>query len=137
MEKNTIIAIVLSAIVLFVSLFVQQTFFTPKQTVQPVKTEQVNIQQTESEEETDVEEKEAAEEEVLQEETAVIRTDKVKVTFTSKGGDVISYKILDHLDKDIKIKERDEFNQLVKQLFSFAGKDSEKVLLTEDNSRDK
>ena len=144
MEKNTIIAIVLSALVLFVSLFVQTTYCAPKQQ-QTVQNENSETQQVEqvtvnSESETSAENEESEEKEILQEEILSIKTDKVKVTFTSKGGDVISYKILDHLDKDVRLKgeDREEFNKLVTLLYSADnGKDFNKVLLDEDTSKDK
>ncbi|MBQ4235732.1 MAG: membrane protein insertase YidC [Treponema sp.] len=111
MERNTIIAILLSAVVLVVSLVIEMTVIVPKQ---QAAAEQQRIEQeleeqkkaelaknadaavstaTENGEENSVKE-------TIPEQQVTIKTDKVEATFTNKGGDLISYILLDHIDKD-------------------------------------
>ncbi len=112
MEKNTLWAIILSTAVLIV-FFGLQAKFMPKQ--QPAQqTEQVS-EATEKTSENSTEQ--AAEKELSvkaenplmqefvsnveqKEETFTITTNKVKVTFTNRGGDIISYELLEHMDTD-------------------------------------
>lgn len=110
MDKNTIWAIVLSALVLFVSFFIETAIILPKQ---QQKAEEAAIQQeiekTESEEKALIASEsifvedvamEFADGETIPEEKFTITTNKVKVVFTNKGGDIISYQLLEHFDKD-------------------------------------
>lgn len=108
MEKNTIIAIVLSCIVMGVSVFVQYRFFPPVE--QPVQTEEIVQEQIEQPDQ--VNENIAVENEILsvassiiteeekdvKEEQFIIKTNLVEAVFTNRGGDLISYKLLDHKD---------------------------------------
>src|SRR5574344_846484 len=116
MDKNTIWALVLSGIVLFASIFIETNYILPKE---QAKAEAQAAQQTT--EQAAVEEKTVAEnaivttpeaitaaseadtdenlEQLIPEEIYAITTSKVKVTFTNKGGDVISYQLLEHNDK--------------------------------------
>lgn len=108
MEKNTLWAIILSTVVLLVFFGIQAKFM-PKQTAQPQQTEitesaedatanhlaenqavmQPNLMSPLQEVESEV-----------AEQTYTITTDKVRVTFTNRGGDIIGYELLEHLDTD-------------------------------------
>ena len=108
MEKNTIWAIVLSTIVLVGFMFIQTTFFPPAKqpaasaantetAAEKVENQAVTVN-TPSVQTALLTEKDLSE--VAAEETYTITTDKVKVVFTNKGGDILSYELLDHLDRD-------------------------------------
>lgn len=115
MDKNTIWAIVLSAIVLIASLFIQNAYILPKQQAKAqAAAEQQKLEQAEKEEaavaasesiSTSEKELDADGENVIQEanvpeETYTLETEKVKVVFTNKGGDVISYQLKNQYDLD-------------------------------------
>lgn len=118
MEKNTIWAISLSSVVL-VGFFAAQTFLFPPQPNEP--------EQNQTEQSTDVVENQAgteseklnssfeenlaivselSESENLTEETYTITTNNVKVTFTNRGGDIISYELIEK-DGRGNLKNRD------------------------------
>lgn len=114
MDKNTIWAIVLSTVVIIASYLVLPKFFPSMRPAavasQEIETSQENTQSTtnnptqiaeveftESENEVETEE---TTEVALVEQTYKIVTDKAEVIFTNKGGDIISYKLLDHKDMD-------------------------------------
>ncbi|QTQ12799.1 membrane protein insertase YidC [Treponema parvum] len=108
MEKNTILAIVLSTLVLVGFMFFQTTFFPAKNapentsnagSVQTAAPEQVNEAVKPSVQAAVVSEPEKSDE-ILTEENFTITTDKVRVVFTNRGGDIVSYELLDHLDRD-------------------------------------
>ena len=108
MEKNTAWAIGLSSIVL-IGFFFLQTFLAPKQSAQTPaaanSTEQVSSEQPSSTQVTDsTTEPEkaiaASAKDSAAEDTFVIETNKLKVTFTNRGGDVIGYELKDHKDTD-------------------------------------
>ncbi len=103
MDKNTIWAIILSTLVLVGFMFVQTTFY-PSVAVEQLPTENtqsiveteptlVNVASTSiiSDENSDS---------PLEEKQYTITTSKAKVTFTNKGGDIISYELIDHKDGD-------------------------------------
>ena len=114
MDKNTIWAIVLCGVVVFAALFVESTFILPKQ--QARAAEQAAIE-AEYEEQRALEQSESASlistvssefsesestESVIEEteEFFTVKTNKAEVKFTNRGGDVVSYKLLEHLDHD-------------------------------------
>ncbi|MBP5451354.1 MAG: membrane protein insertase YidC [Treponema sp.] len=106
MEKNTKLAIGLSALVFVVWLIIQFVFIFPKQRE---ALEQQQIEQANAAEEVAKEEEskkaqftgiKANAAEKVPESQYTIKTDKVEVVFTNKGGDIISYKLLEHKDKD-------------------------------------
>lgn len=110
MEKNTIWAISLSTVVL-VGFFVVQTIFFPvkPQANQNVANETVaentteNVASTNNSENTlpsFVTENIVSSSENVVEETFTIETNKIKAVFTNKGGDIISYQLKEHLDRD-------------------------------------
>lgn len=110
MDRNTIMAVVLSALVLIGYTIVQIKFFP--QPAAPQNTEQTALADgseqnageantAASAENADVANLVQADESdqpVLAEQTYVVETDKIRVTFTNKGGDVIGYELLDHKD---------------------------------------
>ena len=122
MDKNTIWAIVLSTLVIIASYLILPKFFpglTPAfggQTAQTqmeedaAELEEFSLDSTLSTIDADSSEGEGsqlAEADVFEEEQSAvteqrytIKTDKVEVVFTNKGGDILSYKLLDHMDMD-------------------------------------
>lgn len=114
MDKNTIWAIVLCGIVLFASIFIQTAYITPKQQAAAEAQQQANEQaaaeaQAVAAEETAKittpenivknEEKTDEVKEEVPEENYTITTNKVKVVFTNRGGDIVSCQLLEHKDK--------------------------------------
>ncbi|WP_022932872.1 membrane protein insertase YidC [Treponema bryantii] len=121
MDKNTIWAIVLSTLVIIASYLILPKFFpglnmmglgnknVQNQTEQTESAEPQELDLSGIEENAAVfadadesaEEGEAEDEQpALTEQKYTIRTDKVEAVFTNKGGDIISYKLLDHKDMD-------------------------------------
>ncbi|MCH5293176.1 MAG: membrane protein insertase YidC [Treponema sp.] len=114
MNKNTVLAIVLSTIVIFVSYFILPLIFpslrpaanVPADDVAEARTEQEILpEETQFDElelgiadEIDAEQIETVSK--ITEETFTVLTDKAEVILTNRGGDIISYKLLEHLDKD-------------------------------------
>ena len=96
MEKNTILAIILSSLVIIIGFSIQGYFYPPaavnadqtaadslpEETVSASVTEMVPF--TESGTET-------PENGIAEEEFFTVETDLVKVTFTNRGGDIVSY----------------------------------------------
>ena len=118
MDKNTILAIVLSSLVLFASFFIQSKFFSKPQPAENTEVQSQTLQNTantpsavnaaqgsdsmrlsaaDSAEEP-VEDEDAETEEVLEEREYVIETKTIKVRFTNRGGDIIGYELKDHSD---------------------------------------
>ena len=127
MDRNTLIAVVLSAVVLFASMFVRNKFFPPppqQQTAVQTAQEQTTPPQTggsalsrpEGLEEVQVE---------TQEKTITITTDVARVVFTNRGGDVIDYELLDHKigDKGIQMADNVSASNRAFSL-SFGGADN-------------
>ncbi|WP_062328935.1 membrane protein insertase YidC [Treponema endosymbiont of Eucomonympha sp.] len=110
-EKNTVIAIALSAAVLIVFMIIQTTLFPPQTREKAVGGEQgaavaepIAAPRNEPKVPSVIP---AAETEAIAEQTYTITTKKVAVTFTNRGGDVVSYKLLDHKDGDEGIEMAD------------------------------
>ena len=118
MEKNTIWALVLSGIVMFASIFLEVNVVLPKEQAKAEaqaakqKTEQLEkeaktveatkiMPSAEPEETKTVDTTTATVEPEPEavEKTYTITTNKVKVVFSNKGGDIISYQLLEHKDK--------------------------------------
>ena len=104
MDKNTIIAIGLSTLVIIAGFTIQNTFFPPEplpatNAISPATTTPTNNVVTSIIDEpaipsvSIISAPETASEETTIEEIFVIETDLVKVAFTNRGGDIISYKI--------------------------------------------
>ena len=108
MNKNTVWAIVLSALVIGAYMFVQVKFFPQKKIDAPVA-EQIENQSNEAKN-SENENAQNSETQILQnakasenlaEEIVTIETDTVKATFTNRGGDIVSFELLKHIDTDI------------------------------------
>ncbi|MBO7639928.1 MAG: membrane protein insertase YidC [Treponema sp.] len=133
MERNTKLAIGLSAIVLIVWFIIQFVFIFPKQRE---ALEQQQIAQANAAEEVVKEEEnkktqfsgiKANTAENVPESQYTIKTDKLEVVFTNKGGDIISYKLLEHKDKDTDsaIQMADSITSTNRAFaLSFGGKDN-------------
>ena len=110
MDKNTVWAIVLSFLVVVVSAVVEIKVIFPRQQAKAAekalvqqKEEEARQQQLASRQLVATEENKTESEETtlpVSEENFTITTNKVQVTFTNRGGDIVSYKLLEHLDKD-------------------------------------
>lgn len=111
MEKNTAWAIGLSTVILVGFFAVQTIFFPPKKVVQPKNTETTKTEavpeSTNKTLENTVEQNlftassESLENQAaLSEEEFVIETNLVKATFSNRGGDIISYELKNHNDRD-------------------------------------
>ena len=116
MDKNTIWAIVLSTVVIIASYLILPKFFpglnpafgrqaANTQTEEVAEPQELNLESSvisETSENAAFADSEAEEEgqPALVEQKYTIRTDKVEAVFTNKGGDIISYKLLDHKDMD-------------------------------------
>lgn len=107
MDKNTIMAVVLSTIIIIASFILQPIIFGNKdipndQTVEVAQNSAVEETSSESEDTESILSQVdfSASEEISSEENIVINTNKAEIVFTTKGGDIISYKLKDHLDKD-------------------------------------
>lgn len=108
MEKKTIIAIVLSTLVIIASLVLQQIIFPVKNSV-PVENETVqveeNIENSQNSEESVLSsndnlviEKEAKD--VIEEQKVTINTGLAEIVLTNKGGDIVSYLLNPENHKD-------------------------------------
>jgi YidC/Oxa1 family membrane protein insertase len=107
MEKNTVWAIILSTAVLIGFMFIQARFYPARQQPQtPAETAEQSVK-------PDTPVNTAAASQIAevtggmesgtvseQEETYTITTKKVKAVFTNRGGDLVSYELLDHRDSD-------------------------------------
>jgi len=114
MDKNTVWAIVLSSLVLIVFTFLQPILY-PMNTTTPA-TEVSGEAVIESEvvdAGTDVAVGDADDliDEFFVEENFTITTNKVKVTFTNRGGDIVGYELLDHKDGDVAIEMADNITE--------------------------
>ncbi len=108
MNKNTIIAIVLSTIVVVASI-VLQSIFIPKTPAKPVET--TAVEQTVEETTSPAEVKNTFSTSSIKETTEVkekvIKTTTAKIVLTNRGGDIVSYKLknhIDHVDKETNEK---------------------------------
>ena len=119
MEKNTIIAVVLSTLVIIAS-FLLTNIFSGKNAAEANAITEQNAQAAENLStetpsdfsidnfedgepaslESATEKDAASEEKNVTEQQFVLKTDKIEAVFTNKGGDIISYKLTDHKDMD-------------------------------------
>ena len=106
MNKNTVIAMILSTVVVVASIFVQSKFF-------PNSIDKSGAESKETAEEMVADEKSAGQSEtnlvvsdsnadVKDEKNYTITTKNAEIVLTNRGGDVISYKLLNHIDVDTK-----------------------------------
>lgn len=150
MNKNTIIAITLSTIVVVASIILQSRFM-PKIPAEPVTSVE---EQTVSESTNSSKEVEkfvvSAKQEQTEEKEIIVKTEKTEVVLTNKGGDIISFKLLDHIDVNTKegvqmVDNVSEFNRacavalssnysskIINELFNFSQPDEKTYLFTKD-----
>ncbi len=147
MDKNTIWAIVLSTIVIIASYLILPKFFpglnmmgfgnnantqVVEETAEP---QEFSLETSSSAEISEIsvsaDLEEASEDQpVLVEQKYTIRTDKVEAIFTNKGGDIISYKLLDHKDMDTNdfVQLADNVNSKNRSCAISFGKADEKII---------
>ena len=118
MNKNTVWAIVLSTLVLVVFTFLQP-IINPMKTIEPAKTQ---VEEVVSPVVVEAVEKSFENSEPLIgevddlldtyfiEENFNITTNKVNVTFTNRGGDIIGYELLDHKDGENFVQMADNIS---------------------------
>ena len=121
MNKNTVIAMVLSGLVIAASMFVQYKFFPPAPVQQQPAAASASTteQQAEVPQNTFVAETapadfgvlETPDETVIGEQIITVKTDIAEITFTNRGGDIISYKLLEHNNS-----KGDSYVEMVKNL---------------------
>ena len=154
MNKNTIIAIVLSTVVVVASIILQSRFM-PKTPAKPENqvTENVAADSEKNAEEVSEEIKSfgiKSVNEVTEEKQITVKTTKTEVVLTNKGGDIVSYKLTDHIDVDTKdgvqmVDNVSDFNRacavalsskynakIVNDLFSFSQPDEKTYLFTKN-----
>ncbi len=108
MDKNTIWAIVLSVAVIGAFIFLQPIFTPASKTAETQNTVARTAEAPAENNGTDksapvknaVLSQAADTGETIPEQTVVITTDKVKAVFTNKGGDIVDYQLLNHIDTD-------------------------------------
>ena len=117
MEKRTLLAVVLSVVVISASYFIQGIFSpAPAVNQQPIATEQTRTgsgtsgivassdKAVDNQNSTQIQTKAGlisavnSDSAFLSEQKVVLETDLVRVTLTNKGGDVVSYKLKEHRD---------------------------------------
>lgn len=112
MEKNTIIAIILSTIVLITFTFLQTVVFPPEPAQETVVVQEQPALDATILESTGVASGSLAmaypdSEEAIQEQEIVIDTGKARITLTNRGGDVIGYELLEHRDGESGVQMAD------------------------------
>ena len=106
MEKNTIWAIALSTVVLVGFFAVQTIFFPVRKAQEQSQAAQQQVVQEQAASAADSGPAVSAlggivsDGEAVAEQTFTIETDKVRAVFTNRGGDIISYELKEHLDRD-------------------------------------
>ena len=150
MDKNTIWAIVLSTLVIIASYLILPKFFpglNPALGRQAAQTQTEDNTELSEPQELDLsameenaavfadaeiaaEESDAEEQSTLVEQKYTITTDKVEAVFTNKGGDIISYKLLDHKDMDTNdfVQLSDNVNSKNRTLAIAFGKSDAKIV---------
>ena len=116
MEKNTLIAIVLSTIVLITFTVLQTVVFPPKAAEEVVVEQEIPLIE-EPVEKQEVSSSSLAvaypdDEESIKEEEIVILTSKAKITLSNRGGDVIGYELLEHRDGDVGVEMADNISAI-------------------------
>ena len=104
MDKNTVWAIALSTVVIGVFLVLQSTVFAPQRQNGAAAAERTAVS-TEalpenSQSAAPVLIASSDTEEAVSEQSLTIVTDKIKAVFTNRGGDIIGYELLNHVDTD-------------------------------------
>ena len=117
MEKNTVWAVVLSTLVLIVFMFIQMMFFSDVPLGNQLERETIENEQivassilsptTELISESESQQETITENENLAEEQFVINTNKARITFSNRGGDIIGYELIEHRDGDTGVEMAD------------------------------
>lgn len=109
-DKKSIIGLILIGVVLIVGWIIVPNILNEKnspvnepvvQTEEIIESREITVtkqEQSVAAELSNADESVFEKEEVLPEETFTVKTNKIEVVLTNKGGDVISYKLLDHFD---------------------------------------
>lgn len=115
MDKRTILAIALSAVVLFGYFFFDAYYMAPKrqaayeaqqaaeqeeQTAKAAEAEQLSSMVSETPAASFAGEEDGSGQETVAVQEITVTTNKAKVVLTNRGGDIVSYKLVEHLDKD-------------------------------------
>ena len=109
MDKNTIWAVVLSTVVIIGAFILQPILFPNAYNRVPAETEiseeaehiaDLSDVMASSEMNEAVVTSEVESTVAIQEQTFTIRTDKAEIVLTNKGGDILSYELVDHKDMD-------------------------------------
>lgn len=103
MKKNTVLAIVLSTLVIFISMYIQYKFFPAEEVKEEKATTSSNKVSNESLDATPTYRMGASKNSFksinandLLEKQYTLETPLVKVTFTNKGGDILSYRLKEY-----------------------------------------
>ncbi len=146
MDKNTIWAIVLSTLVIIGSYLILPKFFPglnmmgfgQQANAQTTTEETAEPQEFSLDDSAEVSElsiaadydEESEDQPALVEQKYTITTDKVEAVFTNKGGDIISYKLLDHKDMDTNdfVQLSDNVNSKNRTCAISFGKAEEKII---------
>ena len=146
MDKNTIWAIVLSTLVIIGSYLILPKFFPglnmmgfgQQANAQTTTEETAEPQEFSLDDSAEVSElsiaadydEESEDQPALVEQRYTITTDKVEAVFTNKGGDIISYKLLDHKDMDTNdfVQLSDNVNSKNRTCAISFGKAEEKII---------
>ena len=146
MDKNTIWAIVLSTLVIIGSYLILPKFFPglnmmgfgQQANAQTTTEETAEPQELSLDDSAEVSElsiaadydEESEDQPALVEQRYTITTDKVEAVFTNKGGDIISYKLLDHKDMDTNdfVQLSDNVNSKNRTCAISFGKAEEKII---------
>ena len=146
MDKNTIWAIVLSTLVIIASYLILPKFFPglnmmgfgQQANAQTTTEETAEPQEFSLDDSAEVSElsiaadydEESEDQPALVEQKYTITTDKVEAVFTNKGGDIISYKLLDHKDMDTNdfVQLSDNVNSKNRTCAISFGKAEEKII---------
>ena len=146
MDKNTIWAIVLSTLVIIGSYLILPKFFPglnmmgfgQQANAQTTTEETAEPQELSLDDSAEVSElsiaadydEESEDQPALVEQKYTITTDKVEAVFTNKGGDIISYKLLDHKDMDTNdfVQLSDNVNSKNRTCAISFGKAEEKII---------
>ena len=114
MDRRTLLAVVLSTVVITVGFLIQSKFFpgeTP-QTAAPAVEQTVDAEETVGETVKDVPMQKSASsseltldtETVIEEKTIEAETNRFIITFSNKGGVITSLKLKEHMDKDVPLE---------------------------------
>lgn len=97
MKKNTVLAVILSTLVIFASMFIQHKFFPPD------ATEETQEQKKEESVIENIQVPELSSNDFVPEETVEIKESKytvetpfIRAVFTNKGGDILSYRLKEY-----------------------------------------